>query len=929
MDSTRWQRIKDIYRQALDLEKDDRRAFVTSACADDADIAAEVMKLLEVPTQGSSDIDDIVDSTTDSFSGALSRGDRVGAYRILDVIGTGGMGRVYLAERADSEFEQQVAIKTVNLGFASPSILERFQLERQILADLEHNHIARLLDGGRTEAGVPYLVMEFIDGESIVDYCNDRRLSLERRLELFLMICDAVQYAHRKLIVHRDIKPSNILVTHDGAPKLLDFGVAKLLDASGDSALTQAEGRILTPEYASPEQILGEPVTTSTDVYGLGILLYQLLSGAKPFDLGSATSPEVRELICHTDPVEPSKAIAETETVIKANRIGGDLDRITMKAIRKEPERRYETVRELASDIRNFQAGLPVSARVPSWTYRTRKFILRNRAPVAAVAAATVAVTAMTLFHTIRLTNERDRASLAAREAEEVSAFLASLFESASPYVAQGEQITAVDLLEQGSEQINQLADQHLLQAKLHRVIGDSYLHLGEREKSLTHLETSVALLDESENPDPLLLADSVASLAETQRLLELHEASIAGMRRALSLREAALGSDHSDVAFTMSRLGGVLGWQGRSAEALEYLRGALEIKTRNGDQDEEMLDVLGVTAVNLAQSGRFEEAIAVNQRSIDLSTQLLGELHPSTVIRIGNSGIFLHQAYRSEEGLRLLDEGISRSEKINPADHPDFSYSRRWRARILQRLGRFEEASREIEAAVAVTAAGGNEGSMDSVSNLYALGRWRLERGDPTAINAYRDGLALATELRGDDGPAAYAGKVGMAIALAREGKLAEAEDLLTTVLQRRDRYQKSVEWYTKKELASVLSRQGRFAEASELFDAVFSEQENGPDAPGGAAVEILIDRAAHFRRMGDYARAETDAALASRLGAEGLPPDNWIIAMADAEVARARMGLGRSDEALPLLRDAAERLRATFGEDDVRVREIDTVIL
>ena len=207
MDSTRWQRIKDIYQQALDLEKGERRAFVTSACGDDADLAAEVMQLLDVPTQGSSDIDGIVDSATDSFSGTLSRGDRVGAYRILDVIGTGGMGHVYLAERADSEFEQQVAIKTVNLGFASPSILERFQLERQILADLKHNHIARLLDGGRTEAGVPYLVMEFIDGESIVDYCNDRGLSLERRLDLFLMICDAVQHAHRKLIVHRDIKP--------------------------------------------------------------------------------------------------------------------------------------------------------------------------------------------------------------------------------------------------------------------------------------------------------------------------------------------------------------------------------------------------------------------------------------------------------------------------------------------------------------------------------------------------------------------------------------------------------------------------------------------------------------------------------------------------------------------------------------------------
>lgn len=927
MDTKRWQRIRDIYQRALDLDKAARRPFVASECGGDEQLAAEVIKLLEVPTRGSSEVDGIVESAAKAF-GALPDGERVGPYRLLGVIGTGGMGHVYLAERADREFEQRVAIKMVSLGAASPSMVERFRLERQILANLDHNHIARLLDGGTTSAGVPYLVMEYIDGVSIVDYCAERESSLDEKLDLILKICDAVQYAHRQLTVHRDIKPSNILVTRDGMPKLLDFGVAKLLDARRDRGLTRVEARVLTPEYASPEQLLGEPVTTSTDVYGLGVLLYELLSGSKPFDLGSATSPEIHELVCHTDPVEPSVAAARSGHRWRAARLDGDLDKITMKAIRKEPERRYETVRDLANDIRNYQRGLPVAARVPSWTYRAGKFFGRNRTAITATAAAVVAAITLTTFYTLRLADERDRANLAAREAEEVSEFLASLFESASPRVSQGEEISAVELLEEGSSQIDQLDGQPVLQAKLYRVIGESYTHLGAYEKGLVLLENSVDLLEASEDSGPLVLADAVATLAATQNLLQRHEAAIAGYRRALALREAELGSDHSEVAFTMARLAGALGWQGRTEEALPFLRGALEIKTKNGDQDEEMLDLLGITAVNLAQSGRFEEAIAVNRRSIDLSVQLLGDLHPGTVIRLGNSGIFHHQAYQPGEGLRLLDEAIARSEQIYPADHPDLTYVRRWRAHMLIRLGRFEEAAGELDAAAAITRAGGREGSRETVSNLYALGRWRLEYGDPGAIDTYREGLDLAIELSGEDGPAAHAGRVGIAISLARAGRLSEAEELLTEVLKRRGRSQKSVDWYVQRELASVLSRQGRYAEATRLFDTILSEQEHGPDAPGGAAIEVLIQRAAHHRRSGDHERAEADARLARDLCSDRLPPDNWIAAMADAEIARARLAQGHAADAVPLLRAAADRLRTTFGANDARVRALDALV-
>jgi len=925
VDPGHWERIKDVYRRALNRDERERRAFVEAECGEDAALAAEILRLLDVSAEDSLALDQIVESAAESMAASLPEEREIGQYRLLEVLGFGGMGYVYLAERADREYEQLVAIKTINLGLATPTIAERFRQERQILANLDHPNIARLLDGGRTEAGVPYLVMEYIDGESILDYCAARQLPLDRRIDLFLHVCDAVQHAHRQLIVHRDIKPSNILVTREGVPKLLDFGIAKLLDTGIDEALTRVEARVLTPEYASPEQILGEPVTQSTDVYALGVLLYELLSGAKPFRATPASSQQSLRTMCETTPAEPSRAALAAGDRERSARLAGDLDRIVMKAIRREPERRYETVRDLAEDVRNYRAGRPVSARAPSWSYRTAKFIRRNRTAVAASVTAVVAAIVMTVFYTARLADERDRASLAASEAEEVSGFLATLFRGASPSMAQGETLTALELLETGSERIGRLEAQPVLKAKLYHVLGDSYTQLGAWDKGRELLEIAVALLESAPNAEPLLLADAVGSLAEVHRLAERHETAIAAFRRALEIRRDRLGDEHPDVAFAMAKLGGALGWQGRSAEALDLLRQAIAIKTRLGEQDEELLDVLGITAVNLAQIGRFEEAIEINRRSIDLSMELLGELHPSTVIRIGNSGVFMHQAYRTQEGLRLLDEAIDKSERIRPDDHPNHSYDRRWRARMLQRLGRFDEAAIELERAIAITEAGGRSGSMEDVSNLYALGRWRLEYGHPGAYDAYQEGLALAKERAAPDSPAVYAGQVGSAIALARDGDFSAAEELLTEVLARQDRMQKSVEWYARKELATVLSQQSRFDEASGHFARIFEEQENGPDAPGGAAIEALIDRAAHHRRAGSIDRAEADARLARDIAAERLPANTWIVALADLEIARAMLENGSSAEARARLNDATDRLRRSFHPDDPRVSRLE----
>ncbi len=927
MDEERWQRIKRIYQGALRIDESERRQFIEAQCGDDKALAAEVVALIDEPAAGAADLDSIIEAAAGSFSGRLNEGERIGPYRLLDVIGSGGMGFVYLAERDDREFEQRVAIKTVGPTVASPTLLERFRQERQILANLDHPGIARLLDGGTTESGVPYLVMEYIEGESIVDYCAREELPLNGRLDLFLKVCDALQYAHRQLVVHRDIKPSNILVTGDGLPKLLDFGVAKLLDTAVDPALTRIEARILTPEYASPEQVRGERVTLSTDVWGLGVLLYELLSGSRPFRAEPGSS-DLLGLICETLPQHPSQAASLAGDRIRARQLVGDLDRIVMKAIRKEPERRYETVREFANDIRDFMSGRPVSARAPSWSYRTAKFFGRNRTAVTAAATAVIAALVLTVFHTLRLAEERDRANLAAREATEVSEFLAALFRGASPVTAQGEEVTAIDLLEQGSRRIDELDAQPILKASLLRVIGDSYTQLGAYDSGRAHLETALGLLENTSDADPLVVADVVASLARANHELQRHEAAIGGYRRALDLRRGVLGDEHSDVAFAMARLAGALGWQGRSPEALELLQQAIAIKTGIGEQDDELLDMLGIVAVNLAQSGRFVEAIETNRRSIDLSTKLLGERHPGTIIRIGNSGIFLHQAYRTEEGLRLLDESIALGERVNPETHPGNSYDRRWRARMLQRLGRFEEAQAELDKAAAITREAGREDSMEAVSNVYALARWRLEYGHPGAFETYEEGLALAKQRGSADSPAVYAGRLGGAIALARAGEFGKAEAIFTELLARQGRSQKSVEWNARKEFATALSRQGRFDEASAQFVRIFEEQEHGAGRPGGAAIEALIARAAHRRRSGDFDRAAADAQLARELAMDGLPAASWIVAMADAEVARADIERNDSSSTLARLTEAASRLRLSLHPKAPQIRELDAIL-
>ncbi|HET9804673.1 MAG TPA: serine/threonine-protein kinase [Candidatus Acidoferrum sp.] len=406
MTPERWKQIKEVLEVALTLDVVERQNYLDRTCSGDDELRQEVDSLLAAhqPT-GKNILDEpLANLISAGSSRSVTSGERIGAYAILQELGRGGMGEVYRAVRADGEFTKEVALKTVRGGYDVASVLERFRNERQILASLDHPNIARLLDGGTSETGIPYLVMELVDGIPIDTYCDSEKLNITARVELFLKVCAAVQYAHQRLVIHRDLKPGNILVTKEGMPKLLDFGIAKILDPTSVSDVTVV--RPMTPEYASPEQIRGEPITTASDVYSLGVVLYQLLTGRSPYQLATRTPQDLSQAITDKEPERPSTAIVrqsktqpgdakqrtpqelsetrESSIGRLQKRLAGDLDNIVLQALRKEPQRRYASVEQLAEDLRRHLEGRPVSARQDSWSYRTGKFVQRHKIGVAA-----------------------------------------------------------------------------------------------------------------------------------------------------------------------------------------------------------------------------------------------------------------------------------------------------------------------------------------------------------------------------------------------------------------------------------------------------------------------------------------------------------------------------------------------------------------
>jgi serine/threonine-protein kinase len=509
----RFARLRELFHASVELDPAERLRFLASLPAADAGLRDDLQALLEAEAAAPDFIGGAVADQERAMRAEPAggvEGRRLGVYQVERLLAEGGMGAVYLARRADGAYDQRVAIKLIRPGLLTSHLRGRFLAERQALAALDHPNIARLLDGGTTSEGVPYLVMEYVEGSAIDAYCRQHTLDLRARIRLFLSACAAVDYAHRSLIVHRDLKPANVLVTAAGRPKLLDFGIAKLLQpAAGDATrpLTELHPSHLTVAYASPEQVSGRPIGTASDVYSLGVVLYELVAGRHPYLLDDRPLPDVCRIVCEQDPPPPSQAAAADagspagRRLVRALR--GDLDTIVMVALRKEPERRYGSVAALAEDLERYLDGRPVAARLGGWRYRAGRFVRRYRVAVAAgglLAATLIAGIAATTWQARRARAEAARALTERAKAEQVSAFLQEMLAAADADSAEdrerprGAQVTVARVLDAASERLGRFSGQPEVEAALRRALGNSYRGLGLYEPAFRELRASLAL---------------------------------------------------------------------------------------------------------------------------------------------------------------------------------------------------------------------------------------------------------------------------------------------------------------------------------------------------------------------------------------------------------------------------------------------------
>ncbi len=677
----RWQQMQDLFYAAIELPAAERPRFLAQQCGDDVDLHRRTKGLLEASDKAEGRFEDVIRHTlalaADELGSEVPK--KIGSYRVLRELGRGGLSTVYLGERDDDQFRMQVAIKVVRRGMDTEDILNRLRQERQILASLDHPNISRLLDGGTTAEGLPFFVMEYIDGLPIDRFCDRHGLSVVARLDLFRLVCSAVHYAHQNLIIHRDLKPSNILVTREGVPKLLDFGIAKEVrpEPGVESLIRTAPGmRLLSPRYASPEQVLGLPLTTTSDVYSLGVLLFLMLTGQLPYRLNSDHPRELERAICETEPERPSTVIGlpeESTEIARASsdfdssrmarppleprllrrRLTGDLDNIVLEAMRKEPERRYGSVEQLSADIRRHCQGLPVRARRATMAYRLQKYLRRHRTGLVVAGVLSLLLAGQLTFFTVRLARERDQAQAAV-------AYLQSVFESADPHEVGGEPLGPVEMLERGVARLDlELGGKPRVQLQLLSTLQGIYRGMGAYEAAMPLAERALEMARELYGERSRQTADALNAYGALHHEFGHEEEARRLLQRSLDIRRRVLGPNHPKTARNLCSLAAIV----RSSDldlAESQTREALAIqRSQLGDEDIDTVTTLNNLAVIVHDQGRLGEAEKLYRELLTLKQETLSEFHPDIAAAWHNLGSLLVDSGRYDEASEILERAL------------------------------------------------------------------------------------------------------------------------------------------------------------------------------------------------------------------------------------------------------------------------------
>jgi serine/threonine protein kinase/Tfp pilus assembly protein PilF len=889
-------RVQELVRQVAELPAEEREPFLLHACAGDSALLREVRSLLRddsgpgetstlsIPEQGPAD------ASSDPFPESQTP-KQIGPYRLLEALGQGGMGAVFLAEQ-EQPFRRRVALKIIKLGMDTNEVVARFGLERQALALMNHTNIAKVLDAGSTEQGRPYFVMEYVPGLSLTEYCDRHQLSTRERLALFVPICHAIQHAHQKGIIHRDIKPSNILVAIENGkpiPKIIDFGVAKAVSQRlTEKTVYTQHGRLIgTPEYMSPEQaeMTGLDVDTTTDIYSLGVVLYEVLVGALPFDpsmLRKAGLEAMHRIIREIDPPTPSSRIstlgdsameiahhrrAEPPTLLR--QIRGELDWITMRAIEKDRTRRYQAASELAADIQRYLDGEAVLAGRPSAAYRLKKALRRHKAVVAAVSAVFLAlalglVVSTTLY--FRAERARTREEQQTRKAERINRFLQNMLASAKPS-EKGREVTVREVLDEAGKQAEKdLTNEPEVQASVRSTIGGTYMALG--------------LFDDAE----------------------------AQLRRALLMRQSVLGESHPDVASSLDDLAGLMLEKGDYSAAEPLYRSALAMNRKLlGDRNPTVAQNLGNIALLLKNQARYAEAESLCRESLSMRREVLGENSADFATNLSNLADLLQAEGRYAEAESLMRNALGTQRAVLGAAHPEVAASLNDLAGILQAQGKYAQAEPLLREALALerTLYGDQHPSVpETLNNLAVVLDYQGQYAQAEPI--YRQALVLYKSILGEKHQSIAACMNALAVFLQTRGQYPEAESLQRQALAMRRELLGNAHPQVASSLsnlASLLQERGQLAEAEPLYrEALAMQQEAlGADHPRVASTlfglgSLLVDR-------GDAPAAEPLLRRCVQIRSRSYSADSWQVARAHNALGHCLQAQGRYAEAESLL--------------------------